>query len=92
MIKSFGHKGLERFFTSGDKSGINAQYGERINRVLDRLDSATEANDMNIAGFYFHTLTGDKKGLYSVRITGNWRITFKFENGDAYIVNLEDYH
>ena len=92
MIKSFAHKGLERFFTKGDKIGINAQYGERINRVLDRLDNATEANDLNIAGFYFHALTGDKKGLYSVRVTGNWRITFRFENGDAHIVNLEDYH
>ena len=92
MIKSFAHKGLERGFTKGDKSGINAQYGERINRVLDRLDSAIDANDMNIAGFYFHALTGDKKGLYSVRVTGNWRITFSFENGDAHIVNLEDYH
>ena len=92
MIKSFAHKGLERFFTNGDKSGINAQYGDRINRVLDRLDSAIEATDMNIAGFYFHSLTGDKKGLYTVRISGNWRITFKFEHGDAYIVNFEDYH
>ena len=92
MIKSFAHKGLERFFTNGDKSGINAQYGERINRVLDRLDSAIEATDMNIAGFYFHALTSDKKGLFSIRVSGNWRITFKFEHGDAYIVNLEDYH
>lgn len=92
MIKSFSHKGLERFFTTSDKSGINAQYGERINRVLDRLDSAIEATDMNVAGYYFHALIGDKKGLYSVRISGNWRITFKFEHGDAYIVNFEDYH
>lgn len=92
MIKSFAHKGLERFFTKGDKSGINAQSSERITRILDRLDAATEANDMNIAGYYFHALTGNKAGLYSVRVTGNWRITFKFENGDAHIVNYEDYH
>ena len=71
MIKSFAQKGLERFFTNGEKSGINAQYGDRINRVLDRLDSAIEATDMNISGFYFHALTGDKKGLYSIRVSGN---------------------
>ena len=71
MIKSFAHKSLERFFTNGDKSGINTQYGERINRVLDRLDNSIEATDMNIAGFYFHALTGDKKGLYSIRVSGN---------------------
>ncbi len=92
MIKSFAHKGLERFFTKGDKSGINPQHSERINRLLDRLDSAIDASDMNIAGFYFHALSGDKKALYSVRVTANWRITFKFEHGDAHIVNLEDYH
>ena len=63
MIKSFAQKGLERFFISGDKSGINAQYGERINRVFDRLDSAIEANDMNVADFYSHALTGKKKAL-----------------------------
>jgi len=92
MIKSFAHKGLERFFTTGDKSGINPQYSERINRLLDRLDSAIDASDMNIAGFYFHALSGDKKALYSVRVSANWRITFKFEHGDVHIVNLEDYH
>lgn len=92
MIRTFAHKGLERFFTKSDKRGIDAQQGERIRRLLDRLDTATKADDMNIPGWRFHALKGDRKGTYAVSVSGNWRITFKFEAGDAINVNLEDYH
>lgn len=92
MIKSFQHKGLERFFVRGDKSGLNAQHCARIERLLDRLDTVPMADDMNIPGFGFHGLTGSRKGEYSIKVSGNWRVTFKFEDGHALDVNLEDCH
>lgn len=92
MIKTFTHKGLERFFLTGSKRGIATQHAPRIARLLDRLDASAEATDMNLPGFRFHELTGKRKGAYSVAVTGNWRITFTFRQGNAYNVNLEDYH
>ena len=92
MIRSFAHKGLERFFAKSERRGIDAKHAERIRRLLDRLDAAAKADDMNIPGSQFHTLKGDRKGTYAVSVSGNWRITFKFDNGDAINVNLEDYH
>ena len=92
MIRSFAHKGLERFFAKSERRGIDAKHAERIRRLLDRLDAAAKADDMNIPGNRFHTLKGDRKGTYAVSVSGNWRITFKFDNGDAINVNLEDYH
>lgn len=92
MIKSFVHKGLERFFKDGSKRGINASHTARIRRILDRLDAVPVPEDMNVPGLGFHGLTGNRKGQYSVSVSGNWRVTFRFENGDAYDVNLEDYH
>jgi toxin HigB-1 len=92
VIRIFEHKGLERFFTKSDRRGIDGKQAERIRRLLDRLDSAAKADDMNIPGNQFHALKGDRKGTYAVSVSGNWRITFKFENGDAINVNLEDYH
>ena len=92
MIRSFAHKGLERFFAKSERRGIDAKHAERIRRLLDRLDAAAKADDMNIPGNRFHALKGDRKGTYAVSVSGNWRITFKFDNGDAINVNLEDYH
>ena len=92
MIRTFAHKGLERFFTKSERRGIDAKHAERIRRLLDRLDAAAKADDMNISGSEFHALKGDRKGTYAVSVSGNWRITFKFEAGDAINVNLEDYH
>ena len=92
MIQNFKHKGLERFFSASDYRGIPAQYASRIERLLDRLDAAIKPEDMNLAGFKFHGLTGDRKGTYAVTVTGNWRITFKFDGEDAVDVDLEDYH
>ena len=92
MIRTFKHKGLERFFHEGSKRGIDANHAARIQRILDRLDTVPVADDMNIPGFGFHGLTGNRKGQYSVSVSGNWRITFRFENGDACDVTLEDYH
>ena len=92
MIRSFRHKGLERFFTKSERKGIDAKQIERIRRILDRLDAAVRPEDMNLPGYKFHGLKGDRKGVYSVWVSGNWRITFRFEAGDAVYVNLEDYH
>ena len=92
MIKSFRHKGLALFFMKSDRSKINAKHVARIRRILDTLDVAAKAEDMNLPGLDFHPLTGDRKGTDSVSVSGNWRITFRFVAGDVLDVNLEDYH
>lgn len=92
MIKSFKHKGLENFFYNGSKKGIKPDQANKIKKVLDRLNAANNIIDMNFPGSYLHQLSGDKKGQYSIRISGNWRIFFEFLNGDAYIVDYDDYH
>jgi proteic killer suppression protein len=92
VIRSFRHKRLERFFTAGDRRRIDARQADRILRVLDRLDAAARPEDLDLPGFDFHPLRGERKGTYSVSVSGNWRITFRHEAGDAMDVNLEDYH
>lgn len=92
MIKSFKHKGLKQFFEMGSTKGINANQADKIRRRLSIIDLAKEVKDIDIPGYHLHKLSGDRSELWSVRVTGNWRITFNFEDGDAYIVNYEDYH
>ena len=91
-IKTFKHKGLKKFFESGSKSGIQAAHANKIGRILDRLNAATEVKDMDAPGYDFHPLKGNLKGFYSVHVNGNWTIIFRFENGEAKDVNLIDYH
>jgi proteic killer suppression protein len=92
MIQSFRHKGLHRFFAKSDYRGIPAQYAARLERLLDRLDSAVKPEDMDLPGYRFHPLKGDRKGVYAVAVSGNWRLTFRFEHEDVIDVDLEDYH
>ncbi len=92
MIKSFAHKGLEDFFYTGAKKGIQAQHADKLRRLLDRLDHSVNANDMDFPGSSLHPLKGELKGHWSVKVSANWRLTFRFENGDAHIVNYQDYH
>lgn len=94
MIKSIKHIGLRTFWESGAKNtkGIDSNHKSKLSDQLASLDSATVAEDMNLPGWRFHQLTGKDKGRYSVKVNGNWRLTFEFENGDAYVVNYEDYH
>ena len=92
MIKSFRHRGLERFFTRSERRGLDASQVDRIRRLLDRLEAATKAEDMNLPGYKFHALKGARKGTYAVSVSGNWRLTFRFTAGDAADVDLEDYH
>lgn len=92
MIRSFKHRGIERFFTRGDYRGIPAQYAARLDRLLDKLDISLRPEDMRLPGYRFHPLKGTRKGHYAVSVSGNWRLTFRFEGEDAFDVNLEDYH
>ncbi|MFO7605847.1 MAG: type II toxin-antitoxin system RelE/ParE family toxin [Desulfurivibrionaceae bacterium] len=92
MIKSFKHKGLEQFFYAGTKKGIKPEHAGKLERILDRLNAANDLRDMNYPGSNLHALSGDRKDQYSVRVSGNWRVIFEFEDGDAYIVDYDDYH
>jgi proteic killer suppression protein len=92
MIKSFKHKGLERLFAKSSVSGVQADYAPRITLILDAIDAAEQVNELDLPGFRLHRLKGDKRNLWSVKVSANWRITFEFENGDAHILDLEDYH
>jgi toxin HigB-1 len=92
MIKSFRHRGLEKFFSTGSKAGIQAQHAKRLTIILGRLHASTGPLDMNLPGLKLHELTGNRKGTWSVTVSGNWRITFQFQGEDAEIVDYEDYH
>lgn len=92
MIKSFSHKGLENFFYDGSKKGIQPKHAEKLERILDRLDAAVNVEDMNYPGSGLHLLNPKQKKIYAVSVSGNWRVTFKFIEGDAYIVDYKDYH
>ena len=92
MIKSFKHKGLQRFFVTGDTRGLISSHIPRLSRLLDAMEQAEQVNELDVPGWYLHRLKGDMRHLHSLRVTGNWRITFEFIDGDVHIVNLEDYH
>lgn len=92
MIKSFRHKGLERFFLKGSKSGIQAKHANRLRLILGQLNAAVHPEDMDLPGLKLHELTGQRKRAWSVWVSGNWRVTFKFEGKDAEVVDYEDYH
>ena len=93
MIKTFRHKGLKAFFETGSVAGIQAAHQARLARMLSRLNEATSAQDMNLPGWVLHPLKGqDLKGHYSVRVNGNWLMTFTFDGKDAELVDYQDYH
>jgi proteic killer suppression protein len=92
VIKSFRHKGLRRFYETGSTAGVQASHKKRLRIQLIALDTAVTIEDMDIPGFKLHSLKGDRKGLWSVSVSGNWLITFDFRDGNAHIVNYEDYH
>ena len=92
MIQTFRHRGLKRLFQRNDASGLSAEQVSRIEDVLAHLDSATRPSDLDLPGYRLHRLRGDLKGFWSVRISGNWRIIFRVDDGDVYDVDLVDYH
>ena len=92
MILSFSHKGLERFYYTGKTSGIQAKHAKRIRLILTNLDQAESPDDMDLPGLRLHELKGRRKNVWTVSVSGNWRITFRFRGKDVEIVNYEDYH
>lgn len=92
MIKSFQHKGLEAFFETGSKAGIQPHHAPRLARQLARLDVAKAPDDMNVPGWRLHALSGSLAGHFSITVNGNWRLTFMFEDGDAVLVDYRDCH
>ena len=92
MIKSWKHKGLKDLFLTGSKKGIRPDIAERLLRRLDVLDATNSLEALGLPGFRLHPLSGKMKGRYSIRVTRNWRLTFRFKDGDVFEVDLEDYH
>lgn len=92
MIAGFKHKGLERFFRTGSKAGIQPQHAERLRLILGRLNASISPKDMNLPGLGLHELRGDRKDTWSVKVSGNWRITFTFVEKNVEDVDYEDYH
>ena len=92
MIKSFRHKGLEKFYATGSTKGIQAKHSKKIRMQLSALDTALTIEDIDIPGYRLHQLKGSLKGNWSITVNANWRITFEFTDGNVYIVNYEDYH
>ncbi|MFT4815258.1 MAG: proteic killer suppression protein [Pseudohongiellaceae bacterium] len=92
MIKSFKHKGLKNYFESGTTRGIQAAHSKKLRLQLAALDTATSIDDMDIPGYQLHPLKGNRKGFWSISVSGNWRVTFEFSDGNAFILDYEDYH
>jgi len=92
MIKKIIHKGLEKFYRTGSKAGIQPRHAAKLGRILARLDAASCPDDMDAPGYALHPLHGDRKDTWAVTVQANWRITFRFNGTDADIVNYEDYH
>ena len=92
MIRSFRHRGLRRFYERGDRSRIRPEWQERVEDILAYLSAAKSPKDMDMPGYYLHQLKGTYATFWSVRVSRNWRIIFRFEDGDVYDVNLIDYH
>jgi proteic killer suppression protein len=92
MIRSFKHKGVAKFYRSGSTAGIQAKHAKRLRLILGRLNAATDIKDMDLPGLRLHKLSGKRRNIWSVTVSGNWRVTFRFDNGDAEVVNYEDYH
>jgi proteic killer suppression protein len=92
MIASFAHRGLKRLFETGSTSGIDPNHATRLRRQLDVLSAATKAQDMALPGWRLHALKGDRKGTWAVDVSAQWRLTFEFRDGNAHVVDYEQYH
>jgi len=92
MIKSFKHKGLEKFYTSGNAKGIQAKHAKKLRMQLMALNTAHDIEDLDIPGYRLHQLKGSLKRCWSIAVSANWRITFELSDSNIYIVNYEDYH
>jgi len=92
VIKSFRHKGLRRYYETGSTRDIQAKHANRLRMQLAALDTAVEIADLDIPGYGLHPLKGDRKGIWAITVSGNWRLTFEFSDGNAYLLDYEDYH
>jgi len=92
MIQTFKHRGLKLLYQRGDRSHVHSNRVERIEDILARLDVASTPFDLDLPGYKLHALKGNLKSLWSVSVSGNWRIVFRFNEGDVFDVNLIDYH
>ena len=92
MIKNFAHKGLQAYFATGSKAGIQPTHAARLKRQLAQLDQAAAPRDMNVPGWKLHSLKGELAGQWAVWVSGNWRMTFKFDGADACVVDYQDCH
>ena len=92
MIKSFKHKGLEKFYETGSTRGIQTNHVLKLRLQLAALDTAYSIDDIDIPGYRLHSLKGSRKGIWSITVNANWRLTFEFTDGNVYILNYEDYH
>ncbi len=92
MIQKFKHKGLKQLFEKGTGSGVNSQHVKRLKLILALFETAEIVEDMDLPGLNLHELKGNRKGTWALKISGNWRVTFRLEQGDTLDVNYEDYH
>ena len=92
MIKSFRHKGVRKFFETGNVAGVQASHSKRLRLQIAALDTAQTIEDMDVPGFALHRLKGEMRGRWSISVNGNWRLTFEFHDGNAYVLDYEDYH
>jgi proteic killer suppression protein len=92
MIRSIRHKGLRRLYEEGDSRGITGQHVTVLRDILARLDAAEAIADMDLPGFRLHPLKGDLKGFWAVTVRANWRVIFRFEDGEALDIDYADYH
>ena len=92
MIKSFKHKGLEKFYNTDSKAGIQPEHAKKLGIILFFLDRAKVPEDMALSGWALHPLKGELDGHWSVKVNGNWRVTFRFEGDDVEVVDYQDYH
>ncbi len=92
MIKSFKHKGLEKFYKTGNTKGIQAIHARKLKQLLSMLEAMTTTDDLKLPSLRFHQLQGDKQNLYSITVQANWRLTFEFDNENVYILDYTDYH
>jgi proteic killer suppression protein len=92
MIAAFRHKGLRQFYETGSLAGIQPHYAARLQYLLTALDSAKQSEEMNESGFHLHLLSNTKIPCWSVKVNANWRLTFEFDQGNAVVIDYEDYH
>jgi len=92
VLKSFRHSGIEKFYLTGSKAGIHPSHATKLSLQLFQLNRARTATDMNASEWGLHPLRGDLDNHWSVKVSGNWRLTFTFEGEDAVLVDYQDYH